>query len=90
MGISTQPQSQGRHSQTSTSFRLRISGSTASTTAVGRLDWGTHWTWFSLSTEVKLLDPLSLPKSTARLLNTARPQTWTGRDAPTKASAVMR
>ena len=36
-GISVSSQSQGRHSHTSTSFMLRTMGSTASTTAVGRL-----------------------------------------------------
>ena len=89
-GMSKQVQSQGRHSHTSTSFMLRISGSTASTTAVGRLCWGTHWVSLPLSSEENTLAPLSLPKRMARLLKTARPQTSTGRATPRKASAVMR
>ena len=90
-GISQQ-QSQGRHSHTSTSFMLRMMGSTDSTTAVGRLRVGRFCTSraFSWPREEKTLALPSLPNRMTRLSKTARPLISTGRAAPTKASAVMR
>ena len=90
-GISQQ-QSPGRHSHTSTSFILRMMGSTDSTTAVGLLRPGRAWRSSAplAAWEENTFALPSLPNRMTRLSNTARPVTSTGRAAPTKASAVMR
>ena len=88
-GSSVSSQSQGRHSHTSTSFMLSTMGSTASTTAVGRLARSADSSSPPCrASEVNTLALPSLPNRITRLSNTHKPQTSTGRAAPTKASAV--
>ena len=91
-GSSVSSQSQGRHSHTSTSFMLSTIGSTASTTAVGRLVRPGCWSSSPSGRrpEENTLAAPSLPNRITRLSNTHRPHTSTGRAAPTKASAVTR
>ena len=92
MSPASQQQSQEGPSQGSTSLMPRISGSTAFTTAVGRLVRIRFWASSSpqaMLEENTLAEP-SLPKRMARLSNTARPLMDTGRAPPTKASAVTR
>ena len=91
-GISVSSQSQGRHSQTATSFILSTMGSTASTTAVGRLVLPMFCSSIpsNATSEENTLAVPSLPKRITRLSKTHRPQTSTGRAAPMNASAVTR
>ena len=79
-------------SQGSMSFRLRTMGSTASTTAIGRLLRFIICTSGSPTRilEEKILALPSLPKRSTRLSKTASPLISAGREPPTKASAVMR
>ena len=79
-------------SQGSMSFRLRTMGSTASTTASGRLLRPMPWQSpaSGRKREVKILALPSLPKRSTRLSKTASPLISAGREPPTKASAVMR